>query len=175
MIDYGTLSIILTGIGIIVAITYYTLTLRNANRTRQAQLYMDLFQEISSPQWLLNNATLLNQEWEDYDDFEKKYGSNEHPEHYAMRRSMWLQLGSIGVMLKMKLLDPEMVYFLLQERASWQWKKWESIIKEQRIRYKLPSDGIWFEYLVNEMERISKSKGIEMEIPNNLMKYIPDE
>ena len=43
MIDYGTLSIVLTGIGIIVAISYYTLTLRNADRTRQAQLFMQMY------------------------------------------------------------------------------------------------------------------------------------
>jgi hypothetical protein len=38
MIDY--LPLILTGIGIIASILYYASVLRNANTTRQAQLYM---------------------------------------------------------------------------------------------------------------------------------------
>lgn len=99
MVDYQTISIVLTGIGLMIALIYYALQIRNQNRTRQAQLYMNLFQEISSQRWQMKYVTLLNQEWEDYDDFEQKYGSDEHPEHYAMRRSMWLQLDGIGAML----------------------------------------------------------------------------
>lgn len=37
MVDYSTLSIVLTGIGLIVAITYYTMTLRNAEKARHRE------------------------------------------------------------------------------------------------------------------------------------------
>jgi len=175
MVDYQTISIVLTGIGMIIALTYYALQIRNQNRTRQAQLYMNLFQEISSQDWMMKHATLLNQEWKDYDDFEKKYGSDEHPEHYAMRRSMWLQLDNIGAMLENKLLDPEMVYYLLQMRANLQWKKWEQIIKEQRIRYTNPDMCKRFEYLINTMDRIRETRGVEWEVPETFIKYVPGE
>ena len=48
MIEY--LPLVLTGIGIIVAIIYYTLTLRNTNKTRQAQLFMNLYSTYSTPE-----------------------------------------------------------------------------------------------------------------------------
>ena len=161
-------------LGLTASVFYYAMVLRNQNRTRQAQLYMNLFQEISSQQWMMKHATLLNQEWENYEDFEKKYGSNEHPEHYAMRRSMWTQLDNIGAMLANKLLDPDMVYFLIQMRANMQWKKWERIIKEQRVRYTNPDDCKYFEYLVETMDRVRKTRGIEYETPDTFIRYIPD-
>ena len=68
-----TIALVLTGIGIIASILYYTSVLRNANTTRQAQLYMGLINTFNSlefrTQWhLIESAT-----WEDYDDFHEKY------------------------------------------------------------------------------------------------------
>ncbi len=45
MADLQTLSLVLTGIGLIIALIYYTLTLRNTNRTRQADMLMRLHSE----------------------------------------------------------------------------------------------------------------------------------
>lgn len=38
MVDYNTLSLVLTGIGLILAITTYTVTLRNTGKARQREL-----------------------------------------------------------------------------------------------------------------------------------------
>ena len=43
MVDYQSISTVLTGIGLIIALTYYGLQIRNQNRTRQAQLFMQLY------------------------------------------------------------------------------------------------------------------------------------
>ncbi len=50
MIDYSTLAIVLTGLGLTASILYYTMVLRNANKTqqlaletRQAQLFMQMY------------------------------------------------------------------------------------------------------------------------------------
>ena len=63
MVDIQTLSFILTGIGIIGAIIYYTLTLRNANKTRQAQLFMEIYQQYSSEDVQKTFIDLLHLEW----------------------------------------------------------------------------------------------------------------
>ena len=36
MVDYQAVSIVLTGIGLIIALTYYALQIRNQNKTRTA-------------------------------------------------------------------------------------------------------------------------------------------
>ncbi len=50
MIDYSTLAIVLIGLGLTASILYYTMVLRNANKTqqlaletRQAQLFMQMY------------------------------------------------------------------------------------------------------------------------------------
>jgi hypothetical protein len=43
MVQIEYLPIVLTGIGITVSILYYTSVLRNANRTREAQLFMQMY------------------------------------------------------------------------------------------------------------------------------------
>jgi hypothetical protein len=67
--------------GVLAGFTYYVLTVRNTRvnqqqqlETRQAQLFMQIFQEFSS----VENFKVLNEvmamEWDDYDDFMSKYG-----------------------------------------------------------------------------------------------------
>ena len=55
MASFEFLAVILTGLGLTVSILYYTTVLQNANKTqqsqletRQAQLYMQVFQELNS-------------------------------------------------------------------------------------------------------------------------------
>ncbi len=50
MVEYGTLALVLTGLGLTASILYYTMALRNANKTqqlaletRQAQLFMQMY------------------------------------------------------------------------------------------------------------------------------------
>ena len=74
MVDYQILSIVLTGIGMIIALTYYALQIRNQNRTRQAQLLMNLYEVYRSPEFRARVNTVLLQEWTDPDDFWERYG-----------------------------------------------------------------------------------------------------
>jgi hypothetical protein len=84
MIDY--LPLVLTGIGIIVAIVYYTLTLRNANKTqelqletRQAQLFMQIFNRQYDIDQRKSIYLAQNIEYKDFDDFIEKYGPETNP------------------------------------------------------------------------------------------------
>ena len=61
MIEY--LPLVLTGIGIIVSILYYTSVLRNANKTREAQLFMQSYKETSTPELQQLAYELLSWQW----------------------------------------------------------------------------------------------------------------
>ena len=56
---------------IVIAASYYILTLRNTRLTRQAQLFNQVYQTFSTTELHKNYMELLNYEWEDYEDFEK--------------------------------------------------------------------------------------------------------
>ena len=57
----------------------------------------------------------------------------------------------------------------------WMWHKYEPIIKEQRVRYKMPLLLVWMEYLAGEIERYYEERGYTDIIPENLGSYVPDE
>ena len=79
MIDYSTLAIVLTGLGLTASILYYTMVLRNANKTqqlaletRQAQLFMQMYNR-----------------WRD------TFKTNEHYSVLSRKISNWEELKSI--------------------------------------------------------------------------------
>ncbi|MFX1475551.1 MAG: hypothetical protein ACFFCO_08780, partial [Promethearchaeota archaeon] len=130
-----------------------------------------LYEEITSTENARRYLDLLNMEWKDYDDFERKYGSDNNPDSFAKRYSSWWFYDGIGLLLNKKFVNLDMVYELGGIQAIWQWKKWESIIKEQRKRYKVPDLGIWFEYLAKELMKKREQMGIVAEVPKTYGRY----
>jgi hypothetical protein len=160
------LSYVAAAIGVCIAAFYYILTLWNNNRTRHAQLFMQLSNELWSKEQLEETAELFRMEWDDLNDFYRKYDSSVNPKNYALRASLWNKLDATGLLLKKGLIDREMVYYLLGGfYAIWIWKKFEPIIKHDREALNLPEYNVWFEYLSNETARMRKEHGYTDEVP----------
>jgi hypothetical protein len=180
---------VLTGIGIIISILYYTSVLRNANKTRelalnaqqqavetrQAQLFMQIYQEMSSQEHYIRSNELLHMEWEDWDDYVRKYGSDNNPEAYALRCSMWYRLNGVGLLVKAGLIDVERVFDLMSETILWQWEKWGDIIIMIREKYNNPGYMAGFEFIAEEMVKESESRGYPADVPEGYGSYIPKE
>ena len=66
--------------GVIGGFTYYFVTVRNQDRTRKAQLLMGLYEVYRSPEFRAQWSDVINQEWDDFDDFWEKYGRDSDPE-----------------------------------------------------------------------------------------------
>ena len=82
MIALDLVIYVLPLIGITVSILYYAMVLRNANRTRSAQLFMSLHSAMTDPEGMSSFMETMYMEWEDYADFERKYGSDTNPKAY---------------------------------------------------------------------------------------------
>ncbi len=55
------------------------------------------FQTYENPEtWL----ELLNMEWSDYDDFERKYGSDYNLDNVAKRHLFWIYFDALGCLLR---------------------------------------------------------------------------
>ena len=154
MIDYSTLSIVLTGLGIIGAIVYYTLTLRNATKTRQAQLFMSIYNRFHEVEFWKHLQEIRQWEWESLEEYYEKYDSN--PEMAAK----WVSIGSffegMGVMVKRNLIDVTVVDDLMSGPLMGLWQKWEPTILEQRRRRNMPTMWEWYEYLYEEVRKVSE-------------------
>ena len=175
MVDLAEIQVayyMVAATGVLVAVVYYILTLRSTNKSRQAQLYMQLFQLVHDEKTMRNWGELIHMEWSDYDDFERKYGSDNNLDNYAKRQNIWWLYDGIGFLYKQKLISPEMVYQIGHTPFVWQWKKFEEIIRRQREFYNLTEIYQYWEYLAKEMEKMKEEHGYSPEPPKTFSSYV---
>ena len=154
MFEY--LPLVLTGIGIIVAIIYYTLTLRNASKTRELQIFMAIVNNLNSQEKRTTYAETLFEEVHGYDDFIERYTGETNPQHYGKRSSLWWTYNSIGILLKRGQISVDVVDDLIGLSVVLQWRKWGDIILEHRVRKNWSNYYTGFEYLAEELMKIQK-------------------
>jgi hypothetical protein len=166
MIEY--LPLVLTGIGIIASILYYSRVLRNANKTqqnqletRQAQLFMNIYETYSSKQYQKDRERMfVIWEFEDFDDFFNKYGADVNPEDHAIWDMFTSHFEGIGVLVKRGLIDSSLVYDLMYGSIIRFWDKFEPILLGLR---ELSGPKTWedIEFLKNEMLRLQEQENRE--------------
>lgn len=167
MIDLQTLSIVLASVSVCVAALYYNFTLRytrmnmkNTLETRQAQLFMQSYQETSAAELQTLAFEMLDWEWTDFADFNEKYVRD--PRKYGGFASFMVYMNGIGILLKENYIDSELVYKMDQDGMApmmW-WFKFEPIIRGMREQINNPGLMKYFEYYVEEMIRLRKLNGL---------------
>jgi hypothetical protein len=162
MVSYEFVGLIFTGLSISISIIYYANVLRNQNETRKTQLFMQLHQSKYEQTGLESMYTLMNLEWENFEDYMEKYGGNTGHIETASAFTSWIEYyDGIGLLAKENMIDIETVYNITHSRILFIWFKFETIIKGLR-------EGPWgipdylknFEYLANEMIKIRTEKGL---------------
>jgi hypothetical protein len=149
--------------GILVGIFYYILTLRNQIMLRKSQFLYTIYDKLTDPEELKHSYTdLLQWQWDDFEDFERKYGLDENTDAFHQRHAMFNWANFIGSLLMKDLIDIELVYKFVPFGFPQLWNKFKPIIEEQRVRYNFgPDYHAGFEHLAEEIERIRKRKQIE--------------
>jgi len=156
MIQIEYLPLVLTGVGLTASIFYYASVLRNANRNRELQIFMDIFKSISTEENQRTWAELLNAEFTDYEDYFNKYDSSINPAHYGKRGSIWWNYNAVGFLLKKGHISIDVVLDLIGTQAVLLWDKWGEIILQVRENQNISSYFTGFEYLVNEIKEYRK-------------------
>ena len=159
MVDIQTISVSLAALGILVASTYYILTLRNQNRTRQAQLFMQLHSQFNSSEF--NKATdeiFFSWDWTDYDDFMRKYGPETNIDAWAFWGSVFEYFHGVSVMVEQGLIDAHLIYELMSGPILRYWQKVEPLLKERRKHLDFPDAIDSVEYLAQKMIMIRDKK-----------------
>ena len=151
MLDLSLIRDVVTIIGVLVAFSYYLMTLRNQNMQRNAQLFMEYHDKISSDPLKTKQWEVMSWEWEDFKDFEAKYG--ELPDIttiFSDPKNPIVNLVDVlgyyeglGVLMSRNHLDIELIS-RLGGYLTWLWEKYEAIIYEWRRQAKWPY--LWVEY-----------------------------
>ena len=150
--------------GVLIAAIYYVYNVRATQRnlkqtleTRQTQLFMVLYEVFRNKEFQRDIATIYNVwNWENYDDFEAKYGRTTHPDEYSSYTSVTNFFGGLGVLVKRKMIDPSLVKDLMGGVITRYWEKIEPLTKETRIRRNWPEINDTTEYLYNVMKQYYK-------------------
>jgi len=166
MASFEFLAIIMTGLGLTASILYYTTVLKNANKTqqmqletRQAQLFMQLYDKFSDQEFLKHQLMVEQWEWTDYEDFQEKYGVKKNPEIYIHFGVLARFYEGLGVLVKRKLIDPYLVDDLMSGTILSFWDKFgESFIKVHQVRINYPQFYEQVEYLTSVIKPIVKSQ-----------------
>ncbi len=169
-----TIAFIFTGLGLAASIIYYANILQNANKnqktqqkTRNAQFFMQFVKELHTPNRLIFWAQMQQWEWKDFIDFERKYGSVDHPELFGERYSLWSIFNDLGWLVENETVDVADVNALVGQSLLWSWEKYESIILERRQVYNYPDELIYWERLCKKILEYRKQQKVFLESPEN--------
>jgi hypothetical protein len=146
MVDVQTASILVVSASVVAGVIYYVLEIRHQNKMRQTDLVMKLYSTFSSLEFQKMWYEVRRREAKDYRDYGKKYG-------WAEYTSVNMFFEGIGILLKRKLIDIELVDDMFTTPIKWTWEKMRDIVLETRKVSNQPELFEWFEYLYNEMEK----------------------
>jgi hypothetical protein len=153
MVDVTEVSAIVAAAGVLVGVAYYILDMRHQSKVRQTDLIMRLYSTWQSKE--LTDATLKvwNLEFKDYSDFVKKYGPwYSETEVYSAFRMVINFFNEIGILLRRRLVNVEMVSAMLTMGTTITWEKIRPLVEGGR-RQAGPRFLEDFEYLYNEMNK----------------------
>jgi len=175
-----SVSYIAGALGVCVAAFYYVMNLRISQRnqelsleTRQISLIDSIATRIINKEGYRDTFDLLNYEWKNYEDFEKKYGTENDTDAAAKRYATMAKYNQLGMMLRRGLVEAEDLYSVGMGGVIFLWMKYKPILEEGRRRYFGKGYFEDLEYLAGEMVRITKEKDPSFVVPETMDKYVP--
>jgi len=160
--------------GVLIAAVYYVMNMRATLETRRIGLMDSIIARSINEESMKNYFELLRYEWSDYEDFERKYGSENNVEAAAKRYTVWNTYDALGMMLRKGMVKAEEI-FDVGSPIVFIWAKYKPIIEENRRRYNGQSYLKDFEYLYEEMMKVKLKMEPSYRVPETLDKYIREK
>ena len=160
--DPTSVSIIVASISVVVGVALAVLQLRNQVRTRQAQLFMDFYNHFCTKEFAKYCQEIIYvYKYEDFEESQDKptflLGETDI-EVASTVGEVCAFFEGMGLLVKRRLIDINLVAELLSSPLSWVWKKLENPIRRARKHWGRPQIWEWFEYLYNEVQKIPSRK-----------------
>jgi len=151
MLDIPSISAIVAAVGVLVGVVFTYLEVGNLVKARRTDVSWRIYQSFNSKEFLEATYKVWNLEFEDYNDFVKKYGLPfaESPVAVAFAIVGNLYEGA-GELLYRGLADYESISNI---PTSIMWEKVKPIVEGARKQYNFPTLFNKFEYFYNETKR----------------------
>ena len=149
MVELSVIRDLVTIFGVIAGFTYYVWTVRNAEKSRKTEHLLLRFQHFD-PAYSRAVQDVMSQEWgSTYADWNKQ-----SPESRANFDYIVFRYNNVGLLLKQKMIDPDVLYQLFSPRFIMRlWEKTEKLIKNNREKRNFPTHMEAFEYLYHETKK----------------------
>jgi hypothetical protein len=172
MIELSTIRDLVAIFGVIAGFTYYVMTVRINQRAMRVNLTNSFLQQMSTNEFVKETTELLYMEWEDYDDFERKYGSDVDVDNFNTRIHVWSTYDNLGNLLKTSMADKTLLNNSMTARyAITIWHKFEDVLKMNRKLYGTPNSWSGFECLADEMDKMEQQRNPDRDRKNINPKY----
>ena len=153
MVDMQAIGLAVTATSVVVGIIYYIFTARTTLQTRQAQLFMQVYNKWQEKEFNLSKQLVL-QEYrclsiEDYEEVLKD------KEKAANFRVVSTALEGLGVLVKRGLVDVGIVDDMMSGDVIGFWEKYGGAVREFRLRRGYPQALEWAEYLYGEVKAVA--------------------
>ena len=145
----STVSVVIASVSVTLGVIYYILNRRSAQKREKLDLLMRIYMVHNSKEFHDNDAMLMSAEFDDYQDFVKRYGqpTGREPLHLALRQICGAY-NQLGLLLYNKLIDINMVQSVFEVERHWE--KVQPVIEEARKAINDPTYLMYFEYLYDE-------------------------
>ena len=160
MIEY--LPLVLTGLGLTASIFYYTITLRNANKTRETQLILQIMNKMDDFSELWNHLTYI-WTWTNIDEFWQKYGPENNITDWIKLFRFSAFIENLGVLVNRGSLDADLLDDIFAGVIIDYWEKYGPVFIDLRARWDMPDISLWTEKMVDKLKEVRKKKGTHTE------------
>jgi len=149
VVDIQTVSIAVASVSVVVGVVYYAFQIRHQTKLRQTDLIMRIYATFESIEFqtaILRTTDLkFTRNREDYE----KFG----PDAKAAFNSINLFFEGLGILVKRKLINMDMVDDLASTDIIWIWERHRPTIEGAREYLRRPQIYEYFEYLYDEMKK----------------------
>lgn len=149
-------------VGILAGIYYYIVTIRSSEKNRRMQIFLRLWEDFTSEEWLVKHYELAEQEWDNIEDFFEKYVN---PRESGKRMAILMTLNGIGLAVKEGYVDIKIVYDYGGYGIVGFWEKFKEILLHERELYNRPDLYVGLEYLSAELVKYRRRMGASTELP----------
>jgi hypothetical protein len=142
MVSIEIIALVLTGLSISASILYYSIELRNQNKTqqlqletRQLQLFNSMRDKFTSYDWFRRYINVMyQQQWNDADEYFEKYNPVSNPEEYTNFGYVFATFQMAGMFLKEEAVAVEILYDDLGYAVINLYEKYKPIVERVRER-----------------------------------------
>ena len=146
------IGVIVTASSAVTGLAYYIFTTRITLQTRQAQLFMQLYNRWQDRDFNKSKYLVMTYPMNSYEDYEEIWRDEERASTF---RVVGTFLEGLGVLVKRGLVDKGFVDDMMSGDIIGFWEKYGEVVREERRRLNYPQALEWAEYLYNQVKPVS--------------------